>query len=89
MKRIESFANKDCPEEFWDSFRNEKYRSGVKTSARTEPFRKYYFISISCYDGLRVYPRTNTERDIALYMYKNNSILLSFGNLSEFFSIKQ
>ena len=46
------------------------------TSARIQPFCKKYIINIGYYDGFRVCPRNITERNIALYMYKNYFCLI-------------
>ena len=46
------------------------------TSAKFQPFCKKHNIIKGCYDGFRVYPRYLTERNIALYMYKNNFCLI-------------
>ena len=40
IKCINYFTKQDYTEEFRVFIRNEKYRSGVKTSARIEPFCK-------------------------------------------------
>ena len=51
------------------------------TTATIQPFCKKHNINIGCYDGYTVRPRIITERNIALYMYKNHFCLLSNSNV--------
>ena len=46
------------------------------TTARIHPFCKKHDINIGCYDGFRVSPRSFTDRNIALHMYKNHFCLI-------------
>ena len=46
------------------------------TTARIQAFCRKYNIKIGYYDGFRKCPRKITERNIALYMYKNHSFNL-------------
>ena len=42
------------------------------TKARIQPFCRANNINLGYYDGNRVFPRTVTERDIALYLFNNH-----------------
>ena len=68
IKSNKYFTNKDSTEEFRDFIRNEKYRSGVMTSARIRPFCKKYDNNISCFDGTRIHPRNLTQRNSSLFI---------------------
>ena len=46
------------------------------TSARIQPFCRKYNINIGYYDGFRVYPRNNTEKNIAMKMHNNHLCLI-------------
>ena len=60
IKCIIYFTNKEYTVEFREFIRNEKYRSGVMTSAKNQPFCKKS-INIGCCDGTRINPRSITE----------------------------
>ena len=81
-KCINYFTKKDYTEEFLTSIRTEKYRSGVMTSARIQPFCRKHNINIDCFGGLRLSPRIITERDTALKIHKNHFCLI--GKSQEF-----
>ena len=59
------------------------------TSARVQPFCKKHNISIDCFDGFRICLKSNTERNIALHMFKSyfclvwKSIVKSFNKVIE------
>ena len=63
------FTNKDYTEEFVTFIRTAKYRSGVMTSARIQPFCRKHKIKKGCYDGYRICPRNNTKRDTSIFVY--------------------
>ena len=46
------------------------------TKARIQPFCKANNINLGYFDGERVFPRTVTERNIALFLYKNHFCLI-------------
>ena len=50
-----------------DFIRNEKRRSHIMTKARIQPICRAKNINIGYYDGTRVFPRSVTERNIALF----------------------
>ena len=45
-------------------------------SARIQPFCRKYNINIGCYDGFRVCPRNNTQRNTALKIHNNHFCLI-------------
>ena len=57
--------------EFLTLCRTEQRRSNVMTSARIQSFCKKHNNNIGCFDGFRVCPRKITEKNTALFMYKN------------------
>ena len=75
IKCIKYFTKKDYTEEFLTFIRTEKYRSGVMTSARIQPFCRKYNINIGCFDGIRINPQNITQRDIALKIHNNHFCL--------------
>ena len=76
IKCIKYFTQKDYTEEFSTFIRSEKYRSGVMTSARIQPFCRKYKINIGCFDGTRINPRNITERKTALKIINNHLCLI-------------
>ena len=75
IKYVNHLTGKDYTEDFLTFIRTEQRRSNVMTSARIQPFFKKHNINIGFYDGFRVCPRNITERNVALYMYKNHFCL--------------
>ena len=69
IKCINDFTKIDFKEEFWEFIRNEKYRSGVLTSARIQPFCRKYIINIGCFNGKEITPRNITDRNKALFIH--------------------
>ena len=65
-----NFTDKDYTQEVLAFIRREQRRSNVMTSARSQPFCRKNNINVGCYDGFRVCPRNNAERNRALYVYK-------------------
>ena len=46
------------------------------TKARIQPFCRSNNINIEYYDGIRVFPKTVTDRNNALFLYNNLSCLI-------------
>ena len=76
IKCINYFTKKDYTEEFLTFIRTEKYRSGVMTTARIQPFCKKYNINIGYFNGKEIWPRTVTQRDTALKTHNNHFCLI-------------
>ena len=66
--------------EFLTFIRNEQIKSNVMTSARIQPFCKKLNFNIGCSDGFGVCPGNNTEKKLALCMYKNHFRLFRKSN---------
>ena len=63
-------------QEYLDFIRNEKRRCTIMTMARIQPCLKKSGIDLGYYNGERVFPRTVTNRDSALYLYNNHFCLI-------------
>ena len=55
---------------------NEKYQSGVMTSARIQPFCRRKKMNIGCFDGMRINPRNITQGETALKIHTNQFCLI-------------
>ena len=71
IKCINYFTKKDYTEEVLTFIRTEQRRSNVMTSARIQPFCKKNNINIGCFDGTRINPRNNTQRNASLFIHNN------------------
>ena len=76
IKCINYFTKKDYTIEFLNFIRTEKYRSGVMTTGRIQPFCKKYNINIGYFNGKEIWPRTVTQRDTALKIHNNHFCLI-------------
>ena len=76
IKCINFLTGCDYKEQYLDFIRNEKRRSNIMTMARIQPFCKANNINLGYYNGDRVFPRTVTNRDSALYLYNNHFCLI-------------
>ena len=75
IKRINYLTGLDYMESYLEFIRNEKRRSNVKTQACIEPCCKAFDINIGYYNGKKLYPGMVTERNKALYLYRNRFCL--------------
>ena len=66
----------DYKQQYLAFIRNEKRRSNIVTKARIQPFCKANNFNSGNYDGSRVFPRSVTERNIALFLYNNHFCLI-------------
>ena len=62
----------DDMESYLEFLRHEKRRSGVMTQTRIQLCCKAIKINIADYNGKKNYPRTVTEKNEALYFYKDH-----------------
>ena len=69
-------TGEDYKHHYLDFIRSEKIRSNIMTKARSQPFCRANIINIGSFDGTRVFPRSVTDRNIALYLYNNHFCLL-------------
>ena len=72
IKCINFLTGQDFEEEYLDFIRNEKRRSNIMTMARIQPFCRANNFNLGYYNNDRVFPRTVTNRDTALYLYNNH-----------------
>ena len=76
IKRLNFLTDRDYKQQYLDFIRNEKRRSNIMTKARIQPFCRANNINIGYFDGDGIYPRSVTNRDSALYLYKNHFCLI-------------
>ena len=69
-------TGQDYKQEYLDFIRNEKRRSNIMTKARIQPFCKANNINLGYWDGERVFPRSVTNRDSALFLFNNHFCLI-------------
>ena len=76
VKCINFLTCEDYEQQYLDFIRNEKRRSNIMTLARIQHFCRADNINLGYYNNDRVFPRTVTNRDSALYLYNNHFCLL-------------
>ena len=76
VKCIKYSTGQDYKQEYIDFIRNEKRRSNIMTMARIQPFCRANNINLGYYNNDRIFPRTVTNRDSALYLYNNHFCLI-------------
>ena len=76
VKCINYLTGQDYKQQHLDFIRNEKRRSNIMTMARIQPCLRKLGIDLGYYNGDRVFPRTVTNRDSALYLYNNHFCLI-------------
>ena len=76
VKCINCLTGQDYKQQYLDFIRNEKRRSNIMTMARIQPCLRKFGINLGYYNGERVFPRTVTNRDCALYLYNNHFCLI-------------
>ena len=74
LKRINFLTGKYYTEKSF--IRTEQRRLNVMTSARIQQFFRKYNINIGDYNGFRVCPRNNTERNMALKIHNIDFCLI-------------
>ena len=73
---IKYLTGHDYKQQYIDFIRNEKRRSNIMTMARIQSCLRKLGIDLGYYNGDRVFPRTVTNRDCALYFYNNHFCLI-------------
>ena len=82
-------TGEDYKQQYLDFMRNEKRRSNIMTMARIKSFCRANNINLGYWDGTRVFPRSVTNRDSALFLYNNQFCLIwksegvSFDNVTK------
>ena len=75
VKCINFLTGQGYKDKYLEFIRNEKRRSNIMTKARIQPFCRANNINLGYYNDDRVFPRTVTNRDSALYLYNNHFCL--------------
>ena len=73
---INFITGQDFKQQNLEFIRNEKRRSKIMTKARFQPFCRANKINIGYFDGERVFPRSVTDRNNALYLFNNHFCLI-------------
>ena len=76
IKCINFLTGQDYKQQYLEFIRNEKKRSNIMTKARIQPICRANNINLGYWDGERVFPRSVTNRDNALYLYNNHFCLI-------------
>ena len=66
----------DYKQQYLDFIRNEKRRSNIMTKARIQPFCRANKMNFGYFDGERVFLRSVTNRDNALFLYNIHFCLI-------------
>ena len=72
VKCINFITGQDYKEQYLDFIRNEKKRSNIMTKSRIQPFCRANNIDLGYYNNDRVFPRSVTNRDSALFLFNNH-----------------
>ena len=76
VKCVNFLTGEDYKQKYLDFIRNEKRRCNIMTIARIQPFCRAKNINLGYYNNDRVFPRSVTNRDSALYLYNNHFCLI-------------
>ena len=76
VKCINCSTGGDSKRQYLEFIRNEKRPSIIMTKARVQPFCRANNINIGYFDGIRVFPRSVTDRNNALFLYNNHFCLI-------------
>ena len=68
VKYIDFLTGQDYKQQYLDFIRNEQRRSNIMTMARIQPCLRKLCIDLGYYNSERIYPRTVTNRDSALFL---------------------
>ena len=72
VKCINYFTGQDYKQQYLDFIGNEKRTSNIMTQARIQPFCRANNNNLGYYNDDRVFPRSVTEKNKALYLFKNH-----------------
>ena len=72
VKCINFLTGQDYKQKYLDFIRSEQRRSNIMTKARIQPFCRANNINLGYYNDDRVFPRSVTNRDSALYLFNNH-----------------
>ena len=76
VKCINFLTGQDYKQQYLEFIRNERRRSNIMTKARIQPFCRAININFGYYNDDRVFPRTVTNRNSALFLFNNHFCLI-------------
>ena len=76
VKCVNFSTHQDYKQQYLDFIRSEQIRSIIMTKARIHPFCRANNINLGYYNEDRVFPRSVTNRDSALFFYNNHFCLI-------------
>ena len=76
LKCINFLTGQDYKQQYLEFIKSEKRRSNIMTKARIQPFCRANNINLGYWDGERVFPRSVTNRDSALFLFNNHFCLI-------------
>ena len=76
VKCIIFITGEDYKQQYLDFIRKEKRRLNIMTMAKIQPFCRANNINLGYFNNDRVFPRTATNGDSALYLYNNHFCLI-------------
>ena len=76
IKCINFLTGRDYKREYLEFIRNQERRTNIMTMARIQPFCIANKINLGYYNNDRVFPRSVTNRDTALYLFENHFCLI-------------
>ena len=76
VKSINFLTGQDYKQQYLDFIRSEHRRSNIMTKARIQQFCRENNINSGYFDGERVFPRSITDENNALYLYNNRFCLI-------------
>ena len=76
VKCINFLTGQDYKQQYLDFIRSEQRRSKIMTMPRIQPFCGANIIDLGYHKNDRVFPRSVTNRDSALYLYNNHFCLI-------------
>ena len=79
VKCINFLTGQDYEQQYPGFIRSEQRRSNIMTKARIQTFCRANNISLGCFDGERVFPRSVTDRNNALYLHNNHFFIMELG----------
>ena len=71
IKCVNFLTGEGYKEQYLDFIRIEKRRSNRMTQNRIQPFCRTNNYSLGCYNEDRVFPRSSTNRDSAIFLFNN------------------
>ena len=76
VKCVNFLTGEDYKQQYLVFIRSEQRRSNIMTEARIQPFCRANNINLGYYNDDRVFPKSVTKRDSALFLYNNHFCLI-------------